>query len=189
MSHGSDKTPTRGHKAQSRVTVVCSLFGLVHGKVRSLTLVPFVRLGSLFDPRVLTSTQVSPVRAHYQRPVPSADISNPAYASCCCVGASICGTREHFDVLESTEVPPVLAENIVAKSGVERATLSYTSCLSDFFGDGVGLKMMNNSIVRNAGHFDNEIDLASLEGLEGFRTQMLVERRLLEPCGGQNGNA
>ena len=45
-------------------------------------------------------------------------------------------------------MPPVLAENIDAKSGVERGTLSYTSCSSDFFGDGVGLKMLL-SLLRN----------------------------------------
>ena len=55
---------------------------------------------------------------------------------------------------------PVPAETTDAKTGVESATLSYTACLSGFFGDGVGLKMMNNSIVGNTGHFDNEINLA-----------------------------
>merc|ERR1712125_291841 len=32
-------------------------------------------------------------------------------------------------------------------------------------------KMKNNAIVGNIGHFDNEIDMAGLEGLEGIRVE------------------
>merc|ERR1711879_1063836 len=32
-------------------------------------------------------------------------------------------------------------------------------------------KMKNNAIVGNIGHFDNEIDMAGLEGLEGIKVE------------------
>merc|ERR1712039_726314 len=35
----------------------------------------------------------------------------------------------------------------------------------------MGKKMKNNAIVGNIGHFDNEIDMAGLEGLEGIKVE------------------
>ena len=45
-------------------------------------------------------------------------------------------------------------------------------------------KMKNNPIVGNIGHFDDEIDLAGLEGLEGMNVDNIKPQKIFSslPC-------
>merc|ERR1712054_446210 len=49
----------------------------------------------------------------------------------------------------------------------------------------MGEKMKNNAIVGNIGHFDNEIEMAELEGLEGMKVENIKPQvdRFLFPDG------
>ena len=79
-------------------------------------------------------------------------------------------------IRDSTEIDPICALQ-AAMEGYKVVTMDYAADKADIFVTATGnfkvithehmRRMKNNAIVCNIGHFDNEIDMAGLESLEG----------------------
>merc|ERR1712054_428064 len=77
-----------------------------------------------------------------------------------------------------TEIDPICALQ-ACMEGFQVVTMEEAVSYADIFVSSTGnfniitlehmKKMKNNAIVGNIGHFDNEIDMAGLEGLEGMK--------------------
>ncbi|MDD2700111.1 MAG: adenosylhomocysteinase [Sideroxydans sp.] len=97
-----------------------------------------------------------------------------------------------------TEIDPICALQ-AAMEGYRVVTMEYAADKADIFVTTTGnfhvithdhmIKMKNNSIVCNIGHFDNEIDVASLEKYQWEEIKPQVDHVIFPPSGDKpNGN-